>query len=155
HRPNAADDPDTIFYEALAKVLQKRLTEATPLLDKAYQKQADQGQRENYVSRFLMAMDEASPAIERYRAVPDKVHAFAILAPQLVYQKKDKELAALLEEHGKGRGPDPNREFFAGELNLLRGEPAKAGMHFAAALAKGAKKDEWRFRNGLLRAKVK
>jgi hypothetical protein len=155
HQPRAAEDPEMIFYEALAKVLQKRLTEATSLLDKAYQKQTDQGQRENYVSRFLLAMDEASPAIERYRAVPDKVHAFAILAPQLVYQKKDKELAALLEEHGQGRGPDPIREFFEGELNLLRGEPAKAGPHFAAALAKGAKKDEWRFRNGLLRAKVK
>jgi predicted Zn-dependent protease len=155
HQVHAADDADLLYYQALAKLFAKQPGEAAALLQQAYQKQVAEARRSQYVSRFLHEMQGQGLVIEGYRAAPDKSAAFQTLAPQLVYQKKDKELAALLAEHERGREADPLCEFFQGELHLLRGEADKAEPHFAAALARGTPRDQWRFRNGLFRARVK
>src|SRR5207253_1035008 len=101
HRPHAAADPELFYYEARAKVLLKQPAEAAALLQKAYQKQTNEVRRRGYVTRLVLVMAEAGQGLEGYRLAPDKSAAFEALANQLLYQKKDKELAALLDEHGK------------------------------------------------------
>jgi tetratricopeptide (TPR) repeat protein len=155
HKANAADDPDVSFYKALALILKKQPAMATHSFQQAYSQQKEQAQRGLYVRRFVLAMEDCGQGIEAYRAVPDKSSAFVVLAPQLVSKKKEKVLAALLEEHRKGDFEHTWYEFYLGELHLLCGEAAKAEPHFVAALAKSSPQDQWRLRDGLLRARIK
>ena len=155
HKPNARDDPDLPFYEARAKVLTKKWAEAVPLFRKAYQKQKDQFARASHQSYFLMDLAAEGRCLEGYRAAMDKSAALNTLGGRLVSQKKDKELAEVLEEHHKGGGGEPWYSFYLGELDLLRGEVRQASRHFAAALAKGKPQEQWRLRDGLFRARVR
>lgn len=155
HRPHARDDADLFYYEARARILAKRPAEAIALYQKAYRQQKVDYLRHQYTSRFLLNMSEAGHILEGYRAVADKSAAFEVLASNLVLRKKDKELEALLQEHGAGRGQDPAFEFYTGQVRLLRGDAAGAEPHLAAAVARGAAKDQWRFRQGLFKARVK
>jgi predicted Zn-dependent protease len=155
HRPNAGDHPDLWFYAARAKALLKRTDEAAGLLQKACEKQPLEAQRKRYVREVVLGLLDAGLALEGYRAAPDKSAALEALAPRLVFQKKDKELADLLGEHAKDHAGEPLCQYYLGELNLLRGDPKQAGKHFAAALAEGTLADRWRFRDGLFRARVR
>jgi predicted Zn-dependent protease len=155
HRPHAGDE-DMDYYEARARALRKQPAEAAALFQKAYGKLGeDDGRRWQYRSGFLQDMEGVGLMLEGYRAVPDKAHAFSILAGRLLSQKKDKDLAALLEEHGKAHAADVDYQCYAGELRLLRGDPAGAAEAFAAALAKSTPANDWRARYGLARARVK
>jgi hypothetical protein len=111
--------------------------------------------RNEYTSRFLLGMSEVGHMLDGYRAVSNKSAAFELLASNLVFRKKDKELKALLLEHGVGREQDPAFEFYTGQVRLLRSDAAGAEPHFAAAVARGAAKHQWRFRRGLFEARVK
>ncbi|HWG44368.1 MAG TPA: tetratricopeptide repeat protein [Gemmataceae bacterium] len=155
HRRQVGDSPDLIYQESRAKLLLKKPAEAIALLHKAHQRQKEEFRRKSYVNRFLFDMEEAGQVLEGYRAAPDKIAAFETLAPRLIYQKKDKELAALLQEYRKGHENDPFYRFYQGELYLLRGDAKQAEPHFAAALAKKTPQTQWRFRNGLFRARIK
>src|SRR5262249_5772212 len=126
HRRNAEDDPGLPYYEARAKVLMKKWAEAVPLFRQAYTKQANKYLRLQYQSPFVLDMAAAGQGLEGYWAASDKSSAFNTLARQLVFQKKDKELAALVEEHHKGGGGEPWYSFYLGELHLLRGDAKKA-----------------------------
>jgi predicted Zn-dependent protease len=134
HRMHAGNGPDLFYYESLAKVFAKKPAEAAPLFRKAYEKEPLEYRRKAYVSRFLLEMDECGQGLAGYRAVPDKSEAFGTLASQFVSRKKEKELAALLDEHGKGRREDPLYQFYLGELHMLRGEVGQAEQCFAASL---------------------
>jgi tetratricopeptide (TPR) repeat protein len=155
HGPHVAVDPDVLFYQALAAVLRKQPAEAAGLIIKAQQKQAAEQQRQNYLRRFLTEMASQGFAVDAYRAAPDKAEAFETLALELLSQKKEKDLAALLAEYGQGRQGELLCEFYQGELHLLRGETPAAVRTFAAALHRALPPDAWRFRQGLLRARVK
>jgi uncharacterized protein HemY len=155
HRPHAADDPDLDARQATAKVWLKQPDEAAALVKKAYQKQKDVNVRNGYVSRFVLDMDDAGQPLEGYRLAPDKPSAFRALAPRLVTAKREKELAALLEGHAKEHASDPLFRFHQGEWRLLRGEVKQAEEAFQAALAKATPEEQWRYRNGLFRARVK
>jgi hypothetical protein len=155
HRPHAADDADLYYFEARAKVLRKQPAEATTLFRKACQKQTEPTRRTGYVNQFLLDMDDIGQLLEAYRAAPDRSAAFPTAASRLLFQKKDQELATLLEEHARLGGADPLLDFYRGELHLLRRQAAQAEPHFAAALARATPREVWRFRDGFLRARVK
>lgn len=155
HKPNAGDDPDLPYYEARAKVLRKKCNEAVPLFRQAYQKQKGESVRASYQFSFLLDLAAEGQWLEGYRAAVDKGAALNTLGGRLVSQKKDKELAELLEAHRKGGGSEPWYSFYLGELHLLRGDARQAARHFAAALAKGKPDEQWRLRNGLFRARVR
>ncbi len=153
HRPQANNDPDLLHYEARAKVLLQKSAEAVPLFQKAYQKQTQDYRRRIYLADFLRDMQDAGQGLVAYRASPDKAAAFDILAGNLVFQKKDKELVQLMAEHGHDQGPA--LLYYSGELHLLLGEPAKAEKDFEAALAKAPQRDLWKYRQALNRSRVK
>ena len=132
HRQLAPDDPDLYFQDSLLKIVAKQPAEAAVLLHKACAKQTVEYVRKRYVHRPEELADRGL-ALEGYRAVADKPAVFETLADRFVVQKKDKDLAALLEEHGQGREGDVVCEFYRGELHLLRGEAKQAEPHFAAA----------------------
>ena len=153
HRPNAKDNPDLLLYEARAKILLKKPAEAIPLFQQAYQKQTNHYQRRNFLAEFLMDMQAADQTLEGYRAAPDKTAALDILASNLVFRKKDKDLEQLLTEHGKA--DEPASLYFSGELHLLRNELDQAEKDFTVALAKTQMRDQWKYRQALNRARVK
>ncbi len=154
HGPHGGDNPDVSYYEARAKALMKKWSEAVPLFRQAYQKQTDKILRANYQSSFLLDLAAEGRWHEGYQAAVDKGAALNTLAGRLLAQKKDKELAALLEEHRKSGAGEPWYSFYLGELHLLRGDARQAAQHFAVALAKGKPEDQWRLRDGLFRARV-
>lgn len=144
-----------LFHEARAKVLLKQPVKAIALVGKACANQILNPQQKAQVNQFLREMAVAGQLLEGYRAAPDKVDAFRTLTMDLVYRKKDQELAALLEEHARGRQEDPLVQFYTGELHLLRGDAKQAETHFAAALARNESQEHWQYRQGLFRARVK
>lgn len=154
HRPHAGDNPALPYYEARANVLLKKWAEAVPLFQQAYRKQAIEYLRSSYQSSFLADMEDAGQWLEGYRAAVDKGQALNTLAGRLLSQKKEKELAALLEEYHKSGGGEPWYSFYLGELHLLRGQARQAIPYFVAALAKGGAMEQWRLRAGLNRARV-
>jgi predicted Zn-dependent protease len=155
HRRQADGDPILDFYQARARIYQNRPGEAAAFLRAAWQKQPVEGQRKGYLYQLLNDSRDWGSGLAAYRAVPDQVQAFAVLASRLVGQKKEKELAALVEEHGKGHAGDSQYQFYAGELALLRGQAEKADQHFTQALAKSSPQERQQFRHGWLRARVK
>jgi predicted Zn-dependent protease len=155
HRPHAGDDPDLLYYDARSKVLANKWAEAVPLFRQAYQKQENPLLRDQYQSSFLQDMAAAERWLEGYRAAVDKDAALTTLASQLLMAKKDKELAALLEEQHQEGGGEPWYSFYLGELSLLRGEAKKAVPYFTAAVGKGTSANQWQLRDGLLRACVR
>jgi tetratricopeptide (TPR) repeat protein len=154
HRPNAGDNLDLTFYEMRAKALTKKWAEAASLLRQASQNQTKEFERANSQTYFLLDLAAEERWLEGYRAAVDKTAAFDTLAAQLLTQKKDKDLAALLEEHHKNGAGEPWYSFYQGELFLLRGDAQQAASRFATALSKAKSQDEWRLRNGLFRAQV-
>jgi predicted Zn-dependent protease len=157
HRPHAArSDPGPYLYDSRAKIFLKQPTEATAYFRKACDLQPNEALRAGYVTQFLLDMTEAGYIEAAYQAMPaDKAGAFQTLAARLVFRKKDKDLATLLNLHRKGHDKDPWYQFYTGELHLLRGEAQQAEQHFAAALANSPRDENWSLRNGLFRARVK
>lgn len=154
HKPNAEDKAEVLYYEARAKLLAKKWDEAIALFRKAYREQEDESLRADYQAFFLADLAEQGRWLEGYRAAKDKSAALNILAGRLLYQKKDKELAALLEEHRKNGAGEPGYLFYLGELHLLRGDVRQAIRHFTSALNKAKPEEQWRMRYGLFRARV-
>src|SRR5258708_3052229 len=99
-------------------------------------------------------MSDMGLMLQGYRMVPDQSAGFDGLAARLVYQKKDRELAALLEEHSRKDAREPLVSFFTGELHLLRGNAMQAEPFFAAAKARETPQTQWRFRQGLFRVRI-
>jgi predicted Zn-dependent protease len=156
HRRLAAPtDPEPIFYNSLAKVLLKQPDEAVHSFNRACQLQTNEYLRAQYVSRFVLAMTEAGYLAQAYQAAPDKSAAFRTLAAELQVRKKDKDLAALLDLHRDGHDKEPWYQFYAGQVELLRGQPKRAEEHFAAGLAAVPRVERWSLRTGLFQARVK
>ncbi|HYV36138.1 MAG TPA: tetratricopeptide repeat protein, partial [Gemmataceae bacterium] len=107
HRPHAGEDVQFLYHQACALVMSKKPDEAVPLVLKAYQQAKDTWQKKEFISGFVRQMLDAGLALEGYRAVPDKQAAMETLAREYVFKKKAKELAELLEEHGKTHPNDP------------------------------------------------
>lgn len=154
HRPHAGDDSDLLYRECRAKLLRKKSNEAIPLFVLAYKRDKLEYRRMNEVREFLLTMIEEGRFAAGWRALSDKTVAFMAVAPNLVSQKKQKELSALLDEYGKDHAGDAAVEFYRGELALLRGEAKEAARHFAVAVEKGNKQEQWRNRDGLFRARI-
>jgi hypothetical protein len=155
HRAVAANDPDVLFSDARMRVGLKQFEEAGKLIRKAYDNQLVDYKRRNYASTFALDMEQAGKGLEGYRIAPDQLVAFETLARQCLSLKKEKELQALLDEHGKSHSKDPLYHYHVAELHLLRGEVGKAEQQFSAALANSSPQHEWMFRNGLNRARIK
>jgi hypothetical protein len=155
HQAHAPEDPELFYYQALAKLLEKRPAEAAPFLRKAFEKETAEHRRRAYLTDFLHEMEGQGLALDGYRAAPDRTAAFEMLAAMLIDRKKDKELAALVEEHGRGGAGDPLLGYYRGELYLLRGEAEKAEKEFAGYAAKAPPEEQWRAGLGLRRARVK
>jgi len=154
-RALAGDDPVLLYYEARALALQKKPAEAVACFRKACAQVPAVPQQDSHVYTWLMDMQEAGLLLEGYRAAPDKSSALSWLANRLESAKKDKELAALLEEHGKDHADDPLYRYYQGELFLLRGDAQQAEPHFVAALAKAPPQQQPSYRQGLFRARIK
>jgi LSD1 subclass zinc finger protein len=154
HRPHAGDDSDLLYRECRAKLLRKKHNEAIALFVLAYKRDKLDYRRINEVRDFLLTLIEDGRFAEGWRAVPDKTVAFTTLAPNLVSQKKQKDLADLLDEYAKDHEDDVTVAFYRGELALLRGEAKEAARHFAIAVEKGSKQEQWRNRDGLFRARI-
>ncbi len=155
HRPHAINAHQLDYFEARVAVRAKQPVEAMALLQKACRNPVEEWERNMYVSGILTEMIEEGLSLEGYRAWPDKAAAFETLANSMVFQKKADALAALLEEHGKGRAADPLFQYYTGELHLLRGDAQQAEPHFTAAVAAASPQDPERFRTALYRANVK
>jgi tetratricopeptide (TPR) repeat protein len=154
----AAGTPDEsalLFHAARAKAFLKQPHEALALLHKAYTTETAGHNRQDYLNTLMWDMVELGHSVDAYRAAPDPVKAFTILAGALVSRKEKKELALLLKEHVAQHAADPMILFYAGEMHLLRGEAKQAEEKFQAALAKGQPLDAWRLQNGLLRAQIR
>jgi predicted Zn-dependent protease len=154
HRPHAGDDPRLLYQECRAKLLLKKPEEASALFRTAYKKDSQEYRRSAESRQFLLDMAEAGRFLDGFRAVPNSTVAFESIAPTLVFQKKRKELKALLEEYGKGRDGDSSLAFYQGESALLEGDAKTASRHFASAVAKGGTADQGRYRQGLFRARI-
>jgi predicted Zn-dependent protease len=154
HRPHAGADPDLLFHEARAKLLLKEQAQAEALLQKAFRRQKDEHNRWECLSLLVHARLEQGKPLEGYRAAPDRVLAFQILAGELLCEKKAADLQRLVEEHGTTHPQDPYYRYYAGELSLLRGNAALAEAHFTAGRGQAPRQQEWMFRQGLLRARV-
>jgi tetratricopeptide (TPR) repeat protein len=144
-----------LFHESRAKLLMRQTSRAVGLFHKAYPQQTNESLRRNWSYWFVQDMAAAQQPLEGYRAVADKKVAFTSLARLLLAQKRTRELLQLLDEHGKHSPGDPFGLFYTGEMYLLRGDLAQAGQYFAAALPKAPQVNQWMFRNGLFRARVK
>lgn len=155
HQPNAADAPELLFYQALAKVFAREPATAAALLRKAFDRQPDGQRRQGYVRRFALEMEARGLPLEGYRAAPDKAAAFEALAPRLLAGKKEAALADLLKEHEQVPAARAVCEFYRGEWELQRGAADKAAPHFAAALKEAGPQQEARFRGALFRARVR
>jgi len=155
HRPNSADDGELLYFEARAKAMRKQPVEAIALIRHACEKTPTDLIRRQRVTDWTLDMAYAGQAMPAYRAAPDKSAAFESLAHRWLLQKKEKELAALLEEHLKTHPDDPMRDYFKGELHFLRGDFAKAEQVFATALAGPDSREAIWLPGGLYRARIK
>ena len=155
HRPHTADEAELLFHEARSRLFLNKPAEAAALLRQACEKQTHPEQQRWQINQVLWDMAAAGHGLQGYRAVPDKRAAFETLANWLINQKKDKELALLIEEHGKRYAQDAHVLYCTGELQLLRGDARLASGSFAAALAKSPAQEKWRYRQGLFRARVR
>jgi predicted Zn-dependent protease len=155
HRPHADADPEVHFHEARAKAFLKQTNQAILALQKAYEVQGQEHQRKFYVSQVVQDLAAGGQGLEGYRGAPDKAAAFQALASHMMLKKNDKGLAELLAEHGKQHADDAWFLFYQGEWHLLRGENATAEKCFTRALVKIPPQNEWLFRNGLWRARIK
>jgi tetratricopeptide (TPR) repeat protein/uncharacterized protein HemY len=179
HRPHASDEAEVLFQETLAQVLRKQPAEAIVSFQKAWEKQTNNGRRQGYLHQFLNGMEAAGHGLDAYRAVPDKpaafqaapvlgkatlkprrsvankAAAFESLASMMVWQKKDRDLAALLAEHGKVDKDSPTYHYYQGQLHLLRGDARQAETEFEAALDLVPVEAAWRYRDALFRTRIK
>ena len=156
HRPlGGADDPELLQAQAHVKLAAKDRPAAEALFQKAYQKQTQAPLKEGHTRTFLQHMAERGWALEGYRAAADARLAFGVLANQLKVLEKDQELEKLIEEHARKHADDPALVFQRGELHLKRGELAQAEKAYRDALTQGGRADQWSFRNGLLKARVR
>jgi tetratricopeptide (TPR) repeat protein len=154
HQAHAGESPDLLFQAARAKVFLQQPAAGNGLLHLAFGNQSDHAQRCSYVTQYLHDMIQLGQGLEAYRTSPDRVLAFQTLANHLVWKKQAPELAQLLAEHGKDHPPDKWHRYYCGDLNLLRGDARKADPDFTEAHAQAASAEQWRFRNGLFRARV-
>jgi predicted Zn-dependent protease len=155
HRKQEGEDAALLYHASRAELLLKRAGQAVALFQQAYRKQANEHLRNSWAYKFVRALAEAGPALEAYRACPNRAGAFSTLAPLLLYKKRTAELVELLDEHGKTHRDDPNWLSQAGELYLLHGDLATAEQCFAAALRRVQGQAGWAYRNGLNRARVR
>jgi tetratricopeptide (TPR) repeat protein len=156
HAPHAADSPDLFFYQGLAQLLLNKPAEAAALIQKALDRQPVDHLRVLYLTHLLpMPGRSWTWTIDAYRVWPDKALAFDRMASTLLYLKRDKDLAALLAEHGKSRAIELPVLRYQGELHLLRSEFNQAALQFGIALTVASPADKWPLRNGYFRACVK
>lgn len=154
HRDNTEDTATLLHMEAQVKLLAGEPAEAIPLLQQAYEQAVEPYRKIECLSTLVFGLEAAGQGLEGYRAAPDKVMAFSILARRLLTDKKTDMLEKLLQEHSKSQGTDPLLPIYQGELHLLKGEFDKAGELFTAARTKARKQDKYMIRNGFLRARV-
>jgi tetratricopeptide (TPR) repeat protein len=155
HRPQRKDDPHFDAYEARLKVLRGKPAEAAEQFARCW-KSAPQPERPALHADFvdaLILMD--TEGIAAYTYAPDKRAAFQQLAWRYRNAKEAKRYERLIQEHVKNDPSDPKLPLERGELHLLRGEPAIAEQIFAVARDKGDKNDDYSFRSGLIRARVR
>ncbi len=155
HRKRAGEDAGLLFHEARAELLLKQPGRALALFQRACTRVGKDPRQAYHVSQLVTALVEAGQALPAYRTAPDRTAAFAAAAPLLLRRKKTAELLRLIEEHGIDHAGDPARLLHLGELYLLRGDVAQADQHFTAALRKVHAGQDWRYRNGLYRARVR
>lgn len=155
HRPHGKDDPEFLLAEARGRILLGRYAGAATLIKEAHEKAIQEHQRRRIIRDYLMAMVDCNRPMQGYRSAPDRALAFETLANWLVQKKQPKELAELLDEHGKEHIEDPLFLNFRGELYSLQGDAKQAEQVFLAGLAQAKPEHQYRLRNGLFRARVK
>jgi tetratricopeptide (TPR) repeat protein len=154
HERRVPGDSDSLYYQAVARLILKQPDEATALFRKVYAEEND-AERFKQLYEFMSVAHEVGLGMEAYRESPNPSLAFDGLATLLTSQKKDRELAALIVEHGQRMASDPEYAFYQGELYVLRGEFDHAAQHFTAALARAHPVAQKRYRGGLFRARIK
>jgi hypothetical protein len=152
HAQNDAGDPELRRFRWRAKILAKRYDEAGAVLKEALDQKA--GER-NLQNDFLYDMIDSGLIVEGYRHAPDRSAAIDTIALDLAGSYRNKELAAVIEEHRKQFPRDPI-------LLMLEGQKAGANNDWpraAEAYSEGwqklpaAKRERWS--GGLLYARVK
>lgn len=154
HRENVPNDPESFWYETRVRLGLKKTTEAMALLQKACEKQKEELRRNVYIRQCAHEMCELGQGMEAYRAAPDKPVAFNTLAGSFLFKKQDRELQALLAEHGKKHADDPWHLHYSAELHLLRGEFNRAEELLTTALAKATTLETF-IRSTLDRVRIK
>lgn len=139
-------DPDVLILAMRAKILVGKTAEANAFLRQACEQQKHEATRNYYNSQFVQAMIQQGKGLEAYRTSANRSAAFPTLAADLVRQKKEADLKALLDEHAAGHAADANYHNYRGEWHLLRNEPDEAVQAFAQSLiAAGYQKRYWRY----------
>src|SRR5262249_12701964 len=79
HRAHKKDEASLLYFEARAKVWQKKTAEAIPLIQEACRKQPNVNERRNWLTQWIIDMDEIGAGLKGYRAAPDKQAALQTL----------------------------------------------------------------------------
>jgi tetratricopeptide (TPR) repeat protein len=143
-----------LIHEAEAKALQHQYARARYLLQKACLLYPREFMARGYWISSRDFFPKETPALVVYRGAIDKERAFEMLASELLLQKKTKDLVELLEEHGREYPNDPDHDFYAGELYLLRGDLPQAERRFIRARGRGSKYNTWKIDRSLSRARI-
>ena len=117
-----AVDPDVLMLEMRAKILLGQTAKAADFLREACDLQKNEGTRHYYQNQFVRAMIDQGKGLEGYRLSPDASAAFPTLAMDLLRQKKDADLKALLDEHAVAHGQEAVYHHYLGEWHMLRNE---------------------------------
>src|SRR5207249_1920180 len=84
HAKAAPNDPELLRYSFRLKVRRNKFDEAITLFRTALARQTRKDQRHLTLAEFLSDMAEAGKPLEGYRAAPDAVEAFEVLAEDLL-----------------------------------------------------------------------
>jgi tetratricopeptide (TPR) repeat protein len=123
------------YYLSLARAWQGKGTESARLFRAALDREEDPGRCRVYTEGFLEAMASAGAESEAYRAAPEPVEAFRLLAARLKSLGRSESLRGLITAHAGKHPDDPLLPFYRGEVFVRDGDYGRAEKAFRAGLA--------------------
>jgi tetratricopeptide (TPR) repeat protein len=118
HARTDPKDRDVARYRALRKVIGGELEAARALLRDGLAAQPDRDQRMNLLDQFLFDLIDSGKVLDGYRAAPDPVVVFQVLASDLREEGRLEELRQLLDLHRREHADDLWIGVYAALLDL-------------------------------------
>lgn len=112
------NDPALLRMGCRLRIRTNQLDEAVALFRASLAKEPQEAQRKRAVEDFLFAMVDEGKPVEGYRAAPDAVEAFDLLANEVLDQGRLDELRQLIDVHRAGHPTDVRLAYSSGRLLL-------------------------------------